>query len=226
VPPAAKPRYGRFVASIESVNVGTPQPYVGKGGLSGIDKIPTAGAVRVDVPGFGRSGLAGDAVLDTPHHGGPDQAVYAYAREDLAVWAAELGRELRGGFFGENLTTLGLDLTGAVVGETWRVGEQVELQVTYPRTPCATFTDQMKRPRWAKEFTARGVPGTYLRVLRAGDLRSGDPVTVLHRPDHGVTVGFVFRALHREPELLPELAAVPDLPAKVRDRVARRVPAG
>lgn len=214
------------MASIESVNVGVPKPYVGKGGRSGIDKIPTDGPVRVDVPGFGRSGLAGDAILDTPHHGGPDQAVYAYAREDLAVWAAELGRDLRGGFFGENLTTLGLDVTGAVVGETWQVGEQVVLQVTSPRTPCVTFTDQMQRPRWVKEFTAHGVPGAYLRVLRAGEVRAGDPVTVLHRPDSVATVGLVFRALLREPELLPLLVGAPHLPDQIRETVARRVPAG
>lgn len=214
------------MASIESVNVGTSKPYVGKGGRSGIDKLPTAGPVAVAVPGFGRSGVAGDAILDTPHHGGPDQAVYAYAREDLEAWAAELGQPVRGGFFGENLTTLGLEVTGAVIGETWQVGAELVLQVTYPRTPCATFTDQMKRPRWAKEFTAHGVPGTYLRVLRPGTVRAGDPVTVLERPDSAVTVGLAFRALHLEPDLLPLLVGAPLLPDKLREKVARRVPTG
>jgi MOSC domain-containing protein YiiM len=214
------------VASIESVNVGTSKPYVGKGGRSGIDKIPAAGPVRVDVPGFGRSGLAGDAILDTPHHGGPDQAVYAYAREDLQVWAGILDRELRGGFFGENLTTLGVDVTGAVIGETWQVGDEVVLQVTCPRTPCVTFTDQVKRPGWVKEFTRHGVPGAYLRVLRAGEIRAGDPVTVLERPDSVATIGLAFRALMLEPELLPQLVGAPLLPEKMQERLARRVPAG
>jgi MOSC domain-containing protein YiiM len=213
------------VASIESVNVGISKPYAGRGGRSGIDKRPTAGPVPVAVPGFGRSGMSGDAIVDTPHHGGPDQAVYAYAREDLEVWTGILGRPLRGGFFGENLTTVGVDVTGAVVGETWRIGERVVLQVTLPRIPCRTFTDQMKRPRWVKEFARHGVPGAYLRVLEPGDVRAGDPVTVLERPDSPATIGLLFRALTTEPDLLPRLADAPLLPEKVRDRVARRVPA-
>lgn len=211
------------MASVESVNVGTPTPYPVKGGRSGIDKLPTAGPVRVDMPGFGRSGLAGDAILDTPNHGGPDQAVYAYAREDLQAWGAQLGREFRGGFFGENLTTLGLDVTGAVIGETWQVGPDVVLQVTSPRTPCVTFQAQMGQPGWIKEFTRAAVPGAYLRVLQAGEVRAGDALRVLDRPDSAVTVGLVFRALHLEPDLLPRLVGASALPAEIQDLVSRRL---
>lgn len=214
------------MGSIESVNVGVSKPYAAKTGRSGIDKYAVDGPVLVSVPPPDGPGLAGDTIVDVPGHGGPDQAVYAYAREDLQDWAAVLGRDLRGGLFGENLTTVGMDVTGAVVGETWQVGEQVVLQVTYPRTPCVTFTDQMQRPGWVKEFTARAVPGTYLRVLRAGEVRAGDAVTVLDRPDSPITVGLVFRALHLDPTLLPLLAAAPDLPPKLRAKVDRRVPAG
>jgi hypothetical protein len=42
----------------------------------------------------------GDTVLDRKYHGGRDQALYAYAAEDLAAWARELGRELHPGQFG------------------------------------------------------------------------------------------------------------------------------
>jgi MOSC domain-containing protein YiiM len=211
------------VAFIESVNVGAVRPYRGKSGHSGIDKLPVDGPVRIDVPGWGASGLAGDAIVDKPHHGGPDQAVYAYAREDLEVWAGQLGRPIRGGFFGENLTTVGLEVTGAVVGETWRVGT-VTLQVTSPRIPCATFTDQMQRARWVKEFTAHGVPGAYLRVLEPGEVRAGDEVTVLDRPASPVTVGLMFRALTGEPDLLPLLVDAPLVPEDIRAAAARRVP--
>src|SRR5215469_12713438 len=112
---------------IVSVNVGTPRPNTsGKAvGLTGIDKRPVAGPVRVSAParrGAGEVGLAGDRAYDVQHHGGPDQAVYAYAREDLDVWQAELGRRLPSGVFGENLTTAGIDVSGALVGERWRIG--------------------------------------------------------------------------------------------------------
>jgi MOSC domain-containing protein YiiM len=213
------------VAQIESVNLGTPKPYVGKGGRSGIDKMPADGPVAVTVPGWGASGVAGDAIVDRPNHGGPDQAVYAYAREDLEFWAAKLDRSLRGGFFGENLTTLGLDITGAVVGEVWRVGTTTTLQVTSPRIPCVTFTDQMKRGRWVKEFTQEVRPGAYLRVLGPGQVRAGDPVVVEDRPDSPVTIGVMFRALTLESDLLPLLLDAPLIPEDIRALAARRVPA-
>ncbi|HEY7100664.1 MAG TPA: MOSC domain-containing protein [Mycobacteriales bacterium] len=213
------------MAHVESVNVGVSKPYVGKSGRSGIDKMPATGPVAVTAPGWGASGLAGDTIVDKPHHGGPDQAVYAYAREDLDDWSRMLDQPIRGGLFGENLTTVGLDVTGAVVGEVWRIGSVV-LQVTSPRIPCATFTDQMQRRRWVKEFTAHGAPGAYLRVLEPGELRAGDAVTVTDRPESPVTIGVMFRALTGEPELLPLLVDAPLIPDDIRALAARRVPTG
>jgi MOSC domain-containing protein YiiM len=212
------------VAHIESVNVGGPKPYGTKSGHSGIDKQPQPAAVLIDVPGFGRSGLAGDTICDTPNHGGPDQAVYAYAREDLDVWAAELGRPVRAGLFGENLTTVGLDVTGAVIGERWRVGDELVLQVTCPRIPCVTFEAQLGRRGWVKRFTRAAVPGAYLRVLVPGEARAGDPVVVEGRPESPATIGVSFRALTLEPELLAGLVDAPDLVPEMRERARRRVP--
>ena len=208
---------------IESVNVGVVRPAVSTPGTSGIDKVPTAGPVAVDVPGAGRSGLAGDPICDTDFHGGPDQAVYAYAREDLEAWRPTLG-PLRAGMFGENLTTRGVDVTGARIGERWRVGDDVVLQVTVPRTPCRTFAAWLERAGWVRTFTEAAVPGAYLRVLVPGPVRAGDRVVVLDRPDHGVTIGLVFRAVTRQPDLLPRLVPALDaLPDDVRARVLRRL---
>jgi MOSC domain-containing protein YiiM len=214
------------VAFLESVNVGVPKPYGTKGGTSGIDKHPADGPVRVTVPGWGASGLAGDSILDKPHHGGPDQAVYAYAREDLQAWERELGRSLRAGFFGENLTTVGVDVTAAVIGERWRVGDELVLQVTSPRIPCVTFEAQMGRPGWIKRFTREGVPGAYLRVLVPGEIRAGDRVVVEDRPGSPATIGRSFRALTLEPDLLAELVDAPFLVDEMRQRARRRVPFG
>jgi MOSC domain-containing protein YiiM len=212
------------VGHIESVNVGVAKHTGVKSGMSGIDKQPVPDAVRIDVPGFGRSGLAGDAICDTPNHGGPDQAVYAYAREDLEVWAASLGRPLRAGLFGENLTTVGVDVTGAVIGERWRVGDRLVLQVTSPRIPCVTFAEQMGLPGWVKRFTRTAVPGAYLRVLEPGEVRAGDPVVVEGRPDSPATIGLSFRALTLEPDLLANLVDAPDLVPGMRDLARRRLP--
>ncbi|MEO3779043.1 MOSC domain-containing protein [Micromonospora sp. B11E3] len=207
---------GRLVA----VNLGvvTEAEWAGDAsGRSGIDKRPVDGPVLL-----GADGVAGDFIGERAHHGGPDQAVYAYAEEDAAWWAAELGRELRPGAFGENLTTYAVDVTGTVIGEQWLVGSAL-LQVTKPRTPCTTFAGFWGVPDLIKRFTARAAPGAYLRVLRAGEAGAGDPVEVVERPAHGVTIGEVFRATTLEPELLPRLLDVPDLPEWMREKAARRV---
>ncbi|GAA3237047.1 MOSC domain-containing protein [Pseudonocardia petroleophila] len=206
---------------VESVNVGGVRPIAAKSGFTGIDKRPVAGPVRVREPDAGGSGLSGDRICDVRHHGGPDQAVYAYAREDLDGWAEVLG-PLASGAFGENLTTRGVDVTGAVIGERWRVGADLVLQVTVPRVPCRTFAAWLDRRGWVRTFTEAAVPGAYLRVVVPGEVRAGDAVEVVHRPGHGVTIGTTFRALLTSPELLPLLAGVDELPQEAKDQVARR----
>ena len=200
------------VARLQSVNVGVARPIRAKSGLTGIDKRPISEPIAVSAPGpkgTGGSGLAGDAICDVESHGGDDQAVYAFAREDLDWWQSRLAHPLRSGTFGENLTTLNVDVTGARIGERWRIGEVV-LQVTGPRIPCATFAAWMEDRGWVKTFTLRARPGAYLRVVVPGQIQAGDSLEVEFRPDHDVTVGMTFRALTREPDLLPRLLAASD----------------
>lgn len=222
--------YPDAVATLLSVNVGVSRPNPHKRSpsakTSGIGKAPVTGPVEVRDPGSKHgglgSGLVGDHIGDRKHHGGDEQAVYAFQREDLDRWAERLGRELTNGFFGENLTTAGIDLNEALVGERWQVGTDVELVVTSPRTPCATFAGRMGEPGWIKRFTAEGRPGTYLRVARPGTIAAGDPITVLHRPNHDVTISLYFRSLMNERDLLPRLlAAGDDLPASTRVHAER-----
>lgn len=213
-------------ALVVSVNVGRARSTAHSDvGMTGIDKQPVDGAVEIRDPGprgIGGGGLAGDAILDTRHHGGTVQAVYSYAREDMDAWEAELGRPLRSGMFGENLTLRGLDITGAPIGDRWLVGQECVLQVTAPRIPCRTFAGWLEDQGWVGRFTERGAPGAYLSVVAPGSVRAGDPVTVVRRPDHDVTIGLVFRALTTDKELLPRLlAAGDDLPEEIRWRVLR-----
>jgi MOSC domain-containing protein YiiM len=212
-----------------SVNVARPHraPYTdAPGRLTGIDKRPVDGPVALSAPGrkgVAGSALAGDTIGDKRHHGGDDQAVYAFAREDLDSWAEALGRELTNGSFGENLTTRGLDVTGALVGERWRIGPDVVLEVNSPRIPCNTFAGWLEERGWVKRFTNEGAPGAYLRVIERGEIRGGDEIRIEHRPDHEVTVGFLFRALTNSPDLLPRvLAAGEALNPEARARAIRR----
>lgn len=199
-----------------SVNVTEPRPNPWKDTrLTSIDRRPVRGPVEVHPAGpkgDGEVGLAGDRVYDTANHGGTDQAVYAYAREDLDTWAAELDRELPDGVFGENLTTAGLDVNGALVGEEWQIGDTVVLEVTGPRIPCATFRGWMGIKGWLKRFTDSGLPGAYLRVATPGTIQAGDPVRVLARPAHEVTVALALRAFMGDRTALPALHKAEALP--------------
>ena len=189
-------------------------------GRSGIEKRPVAGRVAVS-----ELGLDGDVQVNRKYHGGEGQAVYAYAQEDADWWSAELDRELPAGRFGENLRTTGVDLTGAVLGERWRVGTAL-FEVTACRIPCANFERFWGVPRLVKRFTARGASGAYLRVLETWDVGAGDVVEVVARPDHGVTVGLLFRATTTQRRRLPEIApALPFLPVKDQPKLAAGIAA-
>ncbi|MCI1260865.1 MAG: MOSC domain-containing protein [Tetrasphaera jenkinsii] len=181
-------------AHILSTNVGAPRPNAGNPTVTGIAKQPVD-RISVSAPRArkGPSGVAGDFIGNRRHHGGADQAVYAFAREELDWWATELGIDLPGGHFGENLTTTSVDVDAAVIGEVWEVGSAV-LQVTGPRIPCSTFSTHMQQPRWVKRFAERGRTGAYFAVLEPGSIAGGDKITVRDLPAHGVTVPMSFRA--------------------------------
>ena len=168
-----------------------------KSGRSGIDKRPVEGPVRLRV-----SGVDGDTICDVANHGGPDQAVYAYSTDDLAYWSADLGRPVV--TVGQNLTLSGVDCSGAVIGERWLVGDAV-LVVRGPRIPCRVFAGFLDVPDMVRRFTAARRPGCYLAVEREGDVRAGDPVRVLLRPAHGVTVTDFMAAMTGERERLPRV---------------------
>jgi MOSC domain-containing protein YiiM len=196
------------VPRIVSVNVGTPKQIAVRRGrpmMSGIVKTPVEGPVRVE-----GVNLVGDDQADRRVHGGPDKAVYAYAREDSDWWAEQLGREIVDGMFGENLTTEGIDVSGALVGERWRVGS-VELEVCQPRLPCSKLGLRFGDLKMVKLFGQASRPGAYLRIIGEGELQVGDEVTVLSRPDHDVTVALVADAILVDESLVAKAASAPQL---------------
>ncbi len=191
-----------------SIGQGRDADWAGRLGRTAIDKRPVPGPVQV-----GWLGLAGDEQVDKPDHGGYEQALYAYAREDLDWWVEQLGRELTGGSFGENITTAGLDITGALIGEVWQLGSAV-VQVTSPRIPCVVFAGWLGERQWVKRFADARRPGAYLRVLTEGGVGPGDPVTVLSQPAERVTVADSMAAYYGDTELMRHLLMVPGRSSK------------
>jgi MOSC domain-containing protein YiiM len=201
------------MAHLVSVNVGRPKQIGvrrGRPQMSAIGKAPVTGRVRVD-----GVNLAGDDQADRRVHGGPDKAVYAYASEDIVWWSLDLQRDdLSPGIFGENLTTHGVDITNAVIGERWRIGS-VELEVCQPRLPCFKLGLRFGDPLMLKRFASANRPGAYLRIVTEGDLAAGDEVDITHRPSHGVTIAQVARAILLDDSELAHAALAPELPASL-----------
>lgn len=206
-------------ARVASVNVGQPRVAVwqDEAFTTAIYKQPVEGPVRID-----GVNLAGDGQADRTVHGGPNKAVYAYASEDYLWWSTELGFRVAAGTFGENLTVTGIDLRQSVIGEHWAIGSTI-LAIVQPRFPCFKLGIRMADMTFPARFASAGRPGAYLRIVVPGEVRRGDAVEVLSRPDHGITIGLHERAYHGEPALLPRLLDAPELTDEWRDWILERV---
>jgi MOSC domain-containing protein YiiM len=200
-----------------SVNIGRARPIrnAKPSGKTGIYKLPVSGPVQITY-----TGLGGDAICDTEHHGGVDQAVYVYGTPDYAWWSKLLGRELSPGTFGENLTITGMESGVVRIGNRWHIGSVI-LEVTAPRVPCVTLAARMGDPSFVRRFREAERPGLYCRVVQEGSVQVGDPVT--WERYSGETIGAIelfrdFYAPHLdEATLRRHLAA----PIGVRDRIEK-----
>jgi MOSC domain-containing protein YiiM len=190
-----------------SVNVGTVREfeYRGRHAKSAIWKSPAAG--RIAARGVN---LEGDQQADPKAHGGPDKTIYAYAVEDIRWWEREIGRSLAYGEFGENLTTEGIEVNDALVGDRWEIGTTV-LEVSEPRIPCWRLGVRMNDRMFPSRFTAALRPGSYLRIVVEGDVGAGDEIRVVERPDHNLTIRDVFRIYTRDRDEVERLLAVPQM---------------
>lgn len=209
----------RRLVSVNLVHEIRADPH-GDVGRTAIDKRPTSSRVALS-----SEGPLGDTVMDRMHHGGVDQAVYAYASEDLRAWSHELQRDIAPGLFGENLTTSGIDVTGSVIGSIWDIGG-TRLQVRVHRTPCSTFQDWLSEPHWVKRFTDWGAPGAYLKVLTPGAVQAGDEIIIESVPSHGVTIGDTFRGRRGDRDKLQRLLDENDISADLVEYVQRELAVG
>jgi MOSC domain-containing protein YiiM len=165
--------------------------------------------------------LDGDRQADLSVHGGRDKAVYAYAIEETRRWEEELGRQLGPGAFGENLTTEGVDVSGAVLGERWRVGTTL-LEVVQPRLPCFKLGLRLEDPTMVRRFAQASRPGAYLKIIEEGDLGAGDAIEVDldGRPGHGVSARLVADAMLVDHGLIPRVRQAPQLIDSLREQMA------
>jgi MOSC domain-containing protein YiiM len=199
------------VLSINITSVVHQGEWTGSEGRTGIDKRSVTGAIE-----FKNNGVVGDRVIDTNVHGGYEQAVYAYAREDAQWWEREINEEIPAGRFGENLTTEGIDVNAALVGEQWKIGSVI-LEVSQPRIPCRVFAGFWKRATLIKDFTQAGRPGTYLRIIQEGTAQAGDAIEVIFKPDHTISISDLFAAKSGERSKINQIKDVTYLSTEFKE---------
>ena len=199
------------VLSINITSVVHQGEWTGSEGRTGIDKRSVSGPIE-----FKNNGVAGDRIIDTNVHGGYDQAVYAYASEDAQWWEKEINEVIPAGRFGENLTTEGIDVNAALVGEKWKIGSVI-LEVSQPRIPCRVFAGFWKRATLIKDFTQAERPGTYLRIIQEGTAQAGDAIEVIYKPEHSVRISDLFAAKSGERSKINEIKVVPQLSSEFKE---------
>jgi MOSC domain-containing protein YiiM len=203
------------------VNVGRPREveWFGRAVETAIFKEPVEGPIFA-----AGVNLTGDDQADRRVHGGPDKAIYSYALEDYDWWAAELGRPLVPGTFGENLTVRGIDLNSAAIGDRWRVGGAV-LEVAQPRQPCFKLGMRMGDAGFVEQFEDARRPGAYHRIVEPGSIAAGDAITVEPAAAPVVRIGDL--GGEATPELLRRIVADERVPEGWRHGAARALrPAG
>lgn len=169
-----------------SVNVSLPKEvdFNGQRISTGIFKKPVTGQVRV-----GRTNLADDGQADLTVHGGEHKAIYVYPHEHYNWWQEQLQRDnFPYGQFGENFTVEGLLEDTVHIGDQFRIGSSVVVQVSQPREPCFKLGIRMGQADFPKQFLASGRVGFYLRVLSEGEIQAGDTIEMIQSDPEKISI--------------------------------------
>jgi MOSC domain-containing protein YiiM len=158
---------------VATVRVGRVQPFGPNGEPSATQKAPVEGEVHL-----GSLGLDGDEHA-SPNHGGPEKALLHFAAEDYAA----LGVSGMGpGTFGENLSTHGMTEATVCVGDRYRIGEEVIVEVSQPRQPCWKLSYNAGDREIARLMQDHAATGWYYRIVAPGPVAAGMPIELIERP--------------------------------------------
>lgn len=128
----------------------------------------------------GHLGLEGDAHREFTVHGGPHKAVCLFGIEVIERLQSE-GHPVEPGGVGENLTTLGVEWSTLPVGTRARIGDTLEIELASPAMPCKTQVGNFIDGRFSRMSIDLHPSDSrmYARVLTEGEVKPGDPITVL-----------------------------------------------
>lgn len=214
---------------IASVQVGLPRTHGTADAADPFDRLWTSAIFKLPVHGpvkLGRLGLDGDGQADLENHGGEDKAVLLYSANHYPEWRQSPGlEEAVFGAFGENLSVDGASEDTVCIGDVWRVGDGVQLQISQPRQPCWKLARKWRIKDLAAQVQANGRSGWYCRVLVPGVVEAGQPLTLMERLHPAWTVAAANQVMHhrkQDAEAARELASLPELAASWRGALEAR----
>ena len=171
--------------NVLSVNVGLPRKVLYNGQIinTAIFKDPVKGPIMLR-----KLNLDGDRQADLTVHGGIDKAVYSYPVEHYDYWRKQFpDMDLTWGMFGENFTTEGLLEDAVNVGDQFEIGS-AKIVATQPRMPCYKLGVRFGRMDVIRRFMTSGRPGIYFKILKEGEVKTGDKIKNIKRDKNNVTV--------------------------------------
>jgi len=161
--------------------------------ITGIYKTPTKQSIYL-----GKENVKNDEVSDRKVHGGEFKACYMFSAEQYPHWK-NLYPHLNWqyGMLGENLTVSGFDESQVLIGNIYKVGNAL-IQITQPREPCFKFGVKFGTQEVLKQFINHGYPGTYVRILEEGFVKTGDELILVESAKKSLTTFEFFKLLFSE----------------------------
>ena len=204
---------------ITSTNIAKPTTifWNGKEEITGIYKMPTEAPIYL-----GKHDVKGDEVTDRKHHGGAFKACYLFSENHYSYWKNLYPNlDWNWGMFGENLTVKGLDETKISIGDIYKVGEAI-IQITQPREPCYKFGVKFGNQKAIKQFVKHGLPGTYVRILKEGFVKTSDTFKLLEKAENSITTAQFYNLLfskEKDKNLIRLILDNDALPESKRDKL-------
>ncbi|KAI0177153.1 pyruvate kinase-like protein [Pestalotiopsis sp. NC0098] len=191
------------------VRTGKIRPLAGVKIKSAINKQPRQGKIRVT-----ETGLIGDEV-QYEMHGGTEKALHMYCAAHYETWNRELpNREhlFKVGGFGENLSVRHLSEDNVCVGDIFRAGPDVILQVSDARQPCFKLNHRFEHKKTSFIAQTTGRIGWYYRVLKTGYIQEGDVFELVERTNPTWPLSRLIKHLYHDVNNLDAMNTIVRLP--------------
>ncbi len=206
---------------IIATNIGKPTTFLwnGKEEQTGIFKYPVAGPLFL-----GAMDVTNDTLINRVNHGGINKACYLFSKEEYPYWKA-LYPDLQWdwGMFGENLTVAGLDDAQMRIGDIYKIGTAL-VQVSQPREPCYKLGIRFGDQEILRQYIKRGHPGTYVRILEEGYVKTGDEFELVQESENPLTTKQFFDFLNspkKDPAILRLVMDNDSVPSYKKDRLKK-----